>query len=171
MGTVKAGILLSSGKTMIEHVYRAMARVCSRVVLVGHGDGVVDRLDHLPRVRERQSACGPLGGLQALLSSGIDYEYLVSPCDLPQVTPEVFRMLVSCGENPPVILSRHKKLEPLIGRYSRDQLVLVDRFIDEGKLAMHDLADACRAHVIDVPAHLHYTLHNANRKEDLLQLL
>lgn len=46
----KAGILLSSGITLIEHVYLALKDVCREVVLVGHGEGIPESLHFLKRI-------------------------------------------------------------------------------------------------------------------------
>lgn len=171
MGVPKAGILLSNGKTMVEHVYAALSQVCTKVVLVGHAEGVPEPLKDLPRIRDRYSDCGPLGALEALLSSGLNEEYLIAPCDLPWISPEVFQFLLAEGVNAPAILMRGDVAEPLIGRYSIDQLAHVRQLIQERKLAMRQLVDSVQARKIALPERYHFTIHNANRKEDLTLML
>jgi molybdopterin-guanine dinucleotide biosynthesis protein A len=84
MGRPKHTLTLGDGRPMIEHVRDALAAVCDDVVVVG-GDEA-DLADHRP-------GDGPLAGIETLLSSGRDTNYLVCPCDMPLVTSEMFTAL------------------------------------------------------------------------------
>ena len=187
MGTSKAGIVLPSGLTMIEHVYQSLSTACRQVVVAGHADGIPASLQRLQRIEDRFKNKGPLGGLEALLSSGIDSEYLIAPCDLHRVVPQLFSLLTDVNLNAPVILARKisqdlksknpddqenksvlNYLEPLIGRYPVALLPLVRRLIAEDRLAMQELALETKAQMIEVPGYLCATLDNANSFQDLV---
>lgn len=169
MGRPKAGIVLADGRTMIERVFDALGAVCREVVLVGAGDDVPPRLSRLVRIADRIADIGPLGGLEALLASGLDSEYLVAPCDLVEARPELFQLLLQPGLKPPVVLAWPDKAhpEPLIARYSTDVYELVQEMIREGHLAMRQLVRRSGAAIIPVPAELGFALRNANTPDDL----
>ena len=87
MGIPKAAIVLSSGLTMIEHVYQALKAICRQVVLVGHKEGIPPHLWFLTRIEDRYKDKGPLGGLEALLSFGIDSTILTFSSLVSDIEP------------------------------------------------------------------------------------
>lgn len=184
MGRPKAGIILSNGLTMIEHVYHALSQVCTNVVLVGHFQGVPSSLAHVLQIKDNLEGRGPLGGLEALLGSGLDSEYLISPCDLGLVNNKVFELLIRDQVIPPVILAhpeydlnnmRGQALtnlidQPLIGRYSASMLPLVRRQIDRNELAMHRFIQLFAVTRVIIPKYLRKATTDADTPHDLNRL-
>ncbi len=167
MGTPKALLVLPSGRTMVEHVYRALQAICKEVVLVGSSKNVPASLRHVRRLQDNYKELGPIGGLEALFSSGLDSEYLVSPCDLFRVTPDLFSLLLQPNVKLPVILSHQKCIEPLVGRYPAVLLPVLREHITHGKLAMTGLVKEIHATFISIPKEHVRALSNANTPEDL----
>ncbi len=169
MGRPKAGIVLADGRTMIEHVHDALAAVCRQIVLVGDAAGAPPALADVPRVPDRLPDLGPLGGLEALLSSDLDFDYLIAPCDLFQAVPDLFRPLVEPSVTSPAVLALEgeEQIEPMIARYGMSVCPTVEDMIREGTLAMRELAGRTRAHVVRVPRDLAPALQNANNPTDL----
>ena len=170
MGRPKAGLVLPDGGTMIERVFAAMSAVCREVVLVGGATGLPPSMCELRRVEDRLPQLGPIGGVEALLATGFDSEYLVAPCDVFLIVPDVFRLLVQPSVRPPAVLFRQDtgRIEPLIGRYDASTHSLVVRMIAERQLAMHELARRAGASRIPVPDALIHALRNANTPADLI---
>ncbi|HUW82412.1 MAG TPA: molybdenum cofactor guanylyltransferase [Phycisphaerae bacterium] len=170
MGQPKAGLVLPDGGTMIERVFGAMSAVCREVILVGGGASLSPPMRELRRVEDRLPQLGPIGGVEALLASGFDNEYLIAPCDVFLVVPDVFRLLVQPSVHPPAVLFRQDtgQSEPLIGRYDASTHPVVVRMIAEGQLAMHELARRAGASYIPVPDALIHALRNANTPADLI---
>ena len=170
MGQPKAGVVLPDGGTMIERVFAAMSAVCREVVIVGGATGLPPSMRELRRVEDRLPELGPIGGVEALLGSGFDSEYLIAPCDVFLIVPDVFRLLVPPSVRPPAVLYRQDtdRVEPLIGRYDASTHSVVVRMIAEGQLAMHELARRAAASHIPVPDALTHALRNANTPEDLV---
>jgi molybdopterin-guanine dinucleotide biosynthesis protein A len=121
------------------------------------------------RVEDRLPQLGPIGGIEALLASGFDSEYLISPCDVFLIVPDVFRLLVQPSVRPPAVLYRQDtdRVEPLIGRYDASTHSEVARMVAEGRLAMRELARRTGACRIPVPDALTKALRNANTLADL----
>lgn len=163
MGRPKAGVVIPSGLTMVEHVYLGLKNICKDIVLVGHGQGVPRSMDHLTRITDNIRDIGPMGALEALLSSGLDTEYLIVPCDLGASNDEVFELLVAdLHLRPPVILTCEERSahgyklfdQPLIGRYSADLLPLVRGQIKKKDLALNSLLKTTKVTRIMVPQRL-----------------
>lgn len=170
MGKPKASIVLPGGVALIEHVYRVLKQLCKEVVLVGHGEGVPDSLRHLKCIRDNYQGLGPIGALEALLSSGLDSEYLISPCDIFRATPEIFSLLINSKVKLPAVLSNKGHREPILGRYPSSLLSLVREHIVQRKLAMNDLLKKVSAASIAVPEEYLFSLSNMNSPEDLSEL-
>jgi len=167
MKQAKAGLLLNNGLTLIEHVYRVLSRICARIVLVGHGQGVPETLKDVTLVKDNYPGCGPIAGLEALLSSQIDTEYLIVPCDLFKINQEVLQWLSRVDARFPVVLKHGDWIEPLVGRYSIDILDLARRQIAQKKMAMHDLVMSANGTLLEVPSEFIPFLANANTPQDL----
>jgi len=169
MGRPKAGLALPDGGTMIERVFATMSAVCREVILVGRATGLPPSMRGVRHIEDRLPRLGPLGGVEALLASGFDSEYLIAPCDIFLVVPDVFRLLVQPSVRPPAVLYRQDtdRVEPLIGRYDASTHSVVMGMIAEGRLAMHELARRTGASRIPVPDALTEALRNANTPADL----
>lgn len=171
MGRPKASIILLSGITLIEHVHHVLEPLCREVVLVGHKEGVPDSLRHLKRIEDHYPGWGPMGGLEALLRSGLDSEYLISPCDLPRAIPEIFLLLIHSPMKLPIVLSHRGRTEPLIGRYPSSLSSVVLEHIIEEKLAMNILLKEVSAATLVVPEEYVFSLSNMNTREDLSKVM
>lgn len=171
MGRTKARIVLPDGITMIERVFQALDPLCDKVVLIGHPESVPESLAQARRIEDKRAGKGPMGGVEALLDSGIDSEYLIAPCDLFRATPELFELLLASGIEAPAVLAVQEEgrlsLEPAIARYSTRELDAVRTLMDAGKLGLHTLAEETKARTVMVPEGLREALSNANTPEDL----
>ena len=101
MGQPKAGLVLPDGVTMVERVFAAMSAVCRQVVLVGAATDLPLSMRGVRHIEDRLPQLGPMGGVEALLASGLDSEYLIAPCDIFLVVPDVFRLLLQPAVRPP----------------------------------------------------------------------
>src|SRR5262245_11687956 len=98
MGRDKATLRMPDGRLMMQHVIAALERVCPQVVIVGPTDGL-----HLA-IHDLRPQCGPLGGIESLLASGIanDY-YLICACDAPLVSIDLLKTLAAGGTAPATV--------------------------------------------------------------------
>ncbi len=166
MGRPKAGMRLSSGITMIEHVHAVLSEICPRVVLAGAPPDLPSSLNTLERITDRIKDAGPIGGLEALLASDLDSEYLVLPCDLPRIDAATLHLLCNATGSLPIVLRTHKCLQPLVARYDAAILPEIRERMERGlyslKAMLHDIDHT----EIPVPAHLAAALQNVNTVRD-----
>ncbi len=169
MGRAKHRIVLD-GRPMIDYVINALAPLCHRIVILGGAapdplsqDGV-----HM-HIKDLRPGLGPLGGIEALLASGIDEEYLVCPCDVPRITPEVLEaLLVGRNRHATVLrLAGRETIQPLPTRLSSCALPAVRRMLDEETLAVSELHARLESHVADIPLQWQPLLANINSPSDL----
>ncbi|MGE0267293.1 MAG: molybdenum cofactor guanylyltransferase [Candidatus Omnitrophota bacterium] len=167
MGTHKAGLVLPGGLTMIEHIVETLSPFCREIVLVGHAKGVPDSLSHLKRIPDNYSHCGPMGGIEALLNSGLADEYLTAPCDLYQPDTKIFEMLLAYEGSCPVVVRYKNQIQPLIGRYPASLKTMATQHIAYNDLAMNHFITTCQAGFMDIPDKLGKDMINVNTPDDL----
>ena len=85
MGRPKQDLpIRADGATMLDVVRDALEAATGAPALLVGG----------PALPDRAPGQGPLGGLDALLAHDAANRYLVCPCDMPYVTPELFEQLL-----------------------------------------------------------------------------
>jgi len=162
MGRRKDSLPLPDGRTMLAAVAAALAETCRDVVVVGDAETVMTRIEDL------RPGQGPLGGIEALLASDLDSDYLVCPCDLPLVTAALLRRLtVVTGAVATVFhVDGEPAFWPLPARISAEALFLVRGHLDGGRRAVHDLVRALDPAVIALPRDEARALANVNTPSD-----
>ncbi len=166
MGRRKDSLALPDGRTMLAVVHSVLREVCQRVVVVG------DAETDLPRIEDLRPGQGPLGGIEALLATGDDTQYLVCPCDLPLITPSVLRRLTEPGPVATVFqVEGEPDFWPMPVRVSVQALDAVRSHLDEGRLAVHDLVRELCPEVIAVSREEAAALANVNTPDDYERLL
>ena len=114
MGRPKHELKLPDGRTMLEVVTEALREVCARVVVTG------DMEIGLQRVADLRPDQGPLGGIEAILASGLDAQYLVCPCDMPLVTGTLLQRLTGPADGGATVfqIEGEDSVRPLPARIS-----------------------------------------------------
>ncbi len=147
---------------MIEAVIRALEELCRQVVVAGSVE------TSLESVADLRPGAGPLGGIEALLASGLDTEYLVCPCDLPLVTATLLRRLTdTTGAVATVFhVAGEPDFWPLPARLSATALDNVRQHLDGGQRAVHELMRSLEPEVIAVDRQQAQVLANINTPSD-----
>jgi molybdopterin-guanine dinucleotide biosynthesis protein A len=166
MGSPKEAVRMADGRTMIEHVAATLLRSCASVVVVG-GAGPAVEAWHV--IDDLRPGLGPLGGIEALLASGIDTQYLVCPCDLPRISTDIVAALTTETDRAATVLQVHgdDAPRPLPARLGAAALPVVRRQLDANRLAVRELMLSLDPLVVAVPETCESALHNVNRPEDV----
>lgn len=159
------------GVPMILHVYEALCAVADSVTVSVGAEGT-SYTNVLPadvrHVEDRVLNAGPIAGLQAGFLAVQAPWVLVAACDLPNVTPNGFRMLLSARRSEVdavVVRTPDDRWHPLFAGYRREPtLRAVEACLEEEAYALHALLDRVTVREVQVPSHL---VHNVNRRSDL----
>lgn len=164
MGRPKHALPLPDGRPMIEAVANVMAQVCQQVVVVGS----TDALATLPHIDDLRFRHGPLGGIEALLASGLDTQYLVCPCDLPLVTSDLLKALTVPSSAAATVLriDGRSGTEPLPARISTEVLPAVRALLDAGQRAVSHLMQSIEIEAIEAPQTWSRYLTNINTPQE-----
>lgn len=161
MGTAKGDLVLSTGQTMIDTVIQTLAAVCADVVTVGARSG---RCRFVPDLR---SGAGPLGGIEALLASGLDENYLISPNDIPMMPAELARRLTTPSEaTATAFQTEDGRIQSLPIRLSVAALPTVTAALDREQNAIHHLLNQFETDRIPITYHEAQGLRNVNTPGD-----
>lgn len=166
MGRPKHELRLPDGRTMLEAVAAALTAVCARVVAVGGGGAGLAGID------DRRPGRGPLGGIDALLASGLDTQYLVCPCDLPLITPDLLARLTAPAPEAATCFRVEGETgpRPLPLRIAAAAAPAVTRALDEDRGAVHALLREIEPLVVEVPATDMTALANVNTPQAYAEL-
>jgi len=121
MGMEK-GLALLHGKPMYQYGLQAMAQSCDQILISTNSKEYRDSRAFL--VPDLISDLGPMGGIWSAMKSTTDTAYFVLSCDLPFVSAEFIRFLISISADFDITVPHYGKehFEPLCGIYSRTVL-------------------------------------------------
>lgn len=157
MGSNKA-LLELGGERVIESILREMSPVTPRIIIAANDRQSYQFLGQ-EIVLDRYPGQGPLSGLHAALTSAGTPWCIVSACDLPFVTTEVFRFLKQAAEEAesnqleespdqaiiPVVGGR---IQPLLAAYHNSALPALEHSLSAGRLRMTDWLGELRVRYI-----------------------
>lgn len=135
MGRDKAQLELGSS-TLLERVLAAVAPLGVHCMLIANDTDAFSGLG-VPVHPDLRPGCGPLGGLYTALAVTRSPQLLFLACDLPFLTTEFLRFLLSeLGEHHAVVPRSVEGLQPLCAAYARSCLPAVERALDRRELRM-----------------------------------
>ncbi len=140
MGKDKAWLELA-GRPMIEYVIAALEPVTASVTIIAN-DSEYEKLG-FPVLPDSHRGIGPLEAIRISLLNTKSPRALLAGCDLPFVTFELFKFLVSLhGPYGAVVpMSANQKLEPLCAIYCTSALNAVENLIASGERKVSLLYD------------------------------
>lgn len=173
MGRDKATLLLRDGRMMIEHVAATLAGACGNdLILVAGGtaiDSTIAKVVNMRLIPDLRPQAGPLAGIEAVLASNSTRQYLICPCDVPEITADVLRMLLRNQDAMATVLriKGRAEFEPLPARITAAALPIVQRLLNENVRSVWRLMETLPAEIIDIdPAHA-AAFRNINMPDDL----
>jgi molybdopterin-guanine dinucleotide biosynthesis protein A len=135
MGTDKAQLLVN-GETLASRSARVLASVCDPVVEVGLG------VSGLPAVQEVPAGGGPLVAMLAGVGAlGGPRSVILLACDLPNVSPEMLRMLVEWPGASSVVPVVDGRLQYTCARYGARALDAALEVVQSGGSWLRELED------------------------------
>lgn len=167
MGLPKEGARLPDGRPMLLHVLDALRAVCPTVAVVGaYRD--VDLPQGVVSIPDLRPGEGPLAGLEALLSSGLDDDYLVLGCDQPLATPALLARLDTGGTRPAFFRDEDgAEHHPFPGRFPASLAQSAREALDRGERSPRRVLRDLPVDWITIPAEQAARLRSLNTPDDL----
>jgi molybdopterin-guanine dinucleotide biosynthesis protein A len=143
MGTPKHLVTLPTRKTMVETMIEFAEKTASNTVVVG---GTIQGATCIPDLR---SSKGPVAGIEALLDSGLDSEYLIVGCDMPLLQPEHIEKLLVGEDN--TIFTHSGSLLGLPIRLFANTLQSCTEYLQEKKSSIRGFVKSVPHCVVTLP--------------------
>lgn len=176
MGEPKEGVLLWDDKPMIDHLINTLSKITREILILGEPKGadIKSRKD-IKCIPDHKPDSGPLGGMETLLSSNLDTEYLVVACDQPLLTVELLQKLAKSTPSSNIRLFTFEDfndINPFPGIYPSLLLPHIKHSIQKGLTAMHEMIQSC-SDVTWIPINQSEAalLKNINTPKDLKELI
>ncbi len=163
-------LIIENGKTWLEKTIELLKRVAQKVVIVGDGaipEGLTG-ITYLPDVPDIQ---GPMSGILSSMRWAPYASWLVTACDLPDLSTEALKWLLST-RRPGVwatipMLKECRGLEPLLAHYDFRSHSLLENLAEQGEFRPAKISD--NQNIINPipPEHLSTAWRNVNIKAEL----
>ena len=152
--------------------YQLLTSICDNVV-------IVSRTEHLDRFRPEEfvisdepsvAGLGPLSGIYSAMLAIKAKNYLILPCDMPNMEKQVLTKLVTIKKVLPVTaMKAHNTEHPLVSIWSRDMIHLLKDSLDKRQLRTKDLLTKTGVTWIDacsIVKDVEYVFKNVNYNEN-----
>ncbi|HMJ56817.1 MAG TPA: molybdenum cofactor guanylyltransferase [Polyangiaceae bacterium] len=153
MGGVAKGLLTApSGETLVARWQRLFGELGVPCFLVGRHEAYAGT--DIACIDDDPPLIGPLGGLAALLAHVGQGRAIAVACDMPFVSLELLRRLVSDPSPAPIVAPRRDQLwEPLFARYDAPRVLTAARARAlSGEHSLQGLLDSVGAEPLPVNA-------------------
>lgn len=119
--------------------------------------------------------CGPLGGIFTAVSACNAQFLAVLPCDLPLLSPGIYKFLMKfCSQDRVIVAKSHRGIEPLVSIWPRFAEIQLGTELQRGRFSPLDLFKRVNTCFIDLPREIpNYREHwflNINTPSDLEEL-
>ncbi len=169
MGRPKHLLVRDDGQTWLDYTVAQLQQICCDVVIVGEGD-LPASLRGRRCLPDPPDVDGPMAGILAALRWMPRADWLVSACDLPQLSVAALQWLLD--QRAPAVWAVMPRLldapglEPLLAYYSAPCIRLFEPLVTQGNFCPLPVAEHLRVLTPTVPAHLATAWHNVNAPED-----
>ncbi len=170
MGSPKH-LILETGNTWLERIVELLSCITGQVVIAGDGS-VPDSLKYIPRLPDSTGIKGPTAGILSAMRWAPDASFIVSACDLPNLSQEALHWLLA--HHLPGIwavfprLPGYSKVEPLLSFYDVRARMLLEKETAAGFMKPSHIASHPKVATIVPPEHLAAAWKNFNTRDDLI---
>lgn len=144
---VNKAFLKFHDRPAVELVLEKVSALVSPVIIITNSPAEFRYLN-IPAASDILPGCGPLSGIHAALSLSPAEYVLVVSCDLPLLTPQILRSLLTAYPGYDITLYKHAQFEPLCAVYRRTCLPALEELIDHGEYRIIDLFPTLNVKVI-----------------------
>jgi molybdopterin-guanine dinucleotide biosynthesis protein A len=153
LGGVAKSTLIVGGRTIAERQLEALRAAFSRVLVVANDAAPWAGLG-VEVVGDRFTGAGPLAGVHAALAATADHAGVVCVAgDMPFVAPALLELLREHAPDAAAVVPRVAgRAEPLLARWGRAALPVVEARLAAGERAVHAVFAALQTAWLDEPA-------------------
>lgn len=174
MGRPKDKIALWDGRSMLQHVLDTLLKVCNEVIVAGPEIPVdFEGSERVHFLKDNFAGQGPLGGVEAILSSGIGSAYLIVGCDQPLLKEELLKALLPDDPEMPCFfdMTENGILQPFPGYYPVSWLADIRDSLRRNRRSLKALIADSDVVLKPIDSELSKCLRSINTPDDLNSIL
>lgn len=164
MGREK-GLSIYKQKSMVEYAIKLAKSFCSECILVANNPGYEGFNAKL--VADVYPNKGPLGGIYSGMKQSKAEQFLVLPCDMPELKASVIARLLKSHKTEVSIAKQGGRLHPLVGIYNKVILDRLESCLESDNLAVMSLLDQCHIEILSFDDGYTEFFKNVNHAKDL----
>ncbi len=159
------GLVNYNGKSMVEYSIEACKKITSSLIISTNNEDYASF--GFPLIKDSYPNAGPMGGLEAALEYSNTEDNIVCPCDMPNIHPYLFELVLQkkSGKQAVVVTDKKGKVFPVFGYYNKSALPVIRQQIKTGNLKMLSLLKLLDAET--VVSYYDDVLSNINYRKDL----
>ncbi len=163
-------LLMNNGKTWLEQTIDLLKQVTDSVVLAGQAE-IPESLTQLVQLPDSHDAKGPMAGILAAMRWNPKASWIVTACDLPNLTLDALEWLVSTRMA--AIWATVPKLdgganvEPLLAFYDFRASAVLEQLAGENNYKLSEIKKSPKVISPTPPSHLMPAWKNINTEADL----
>ena len=167
-------LLERDNKSWLEHTVEIISQVAEQTVIAGEA-ALPEKLRNCIRLQDVPGIDGPMAGILAAMRWAPQVSWLVTACDLPNLSVEALRWLLATrGPNVWATLPKlHDKthVEPLLAHYDFHSRDLLEKLAGEKNFSLNSLAGNSNVLTATPPPELTSAWSNINTPEQLQDYL
>ncbi len=174
MGEPKDLIILPDGRNMLQCLIDIMLPVFGELVIAGPPIPLPPLYESkINFVKDNHPGCGPLSGIEAILSSGIARGYIIAACDQPLLTASILKKLKPDDPVIPVFFDHLNEgyIQPFPGYYPVSWLPDIRDSLRRNRRAIKSLIADCDVLLKEISSDEAKKLKSINTKEDLFKFI
>lgn len=163
-------LILENGTTWLERTVELLNRITERVVIVGDGS-VPESLKDITRLPDIYGINGPTAGILSAMRWAPDASFIVSACDLPNLSLDALRWILS-NRRPGAWaifprLPGNSKVEPLLSYYDVRARILLEKAAADGFKRPSHIASHASVITVMPPGHISSAWRSYNTEDEL----
>ena len=162
MGAPKHLVTLSNGRTMLEVMIEFAHSLAKQTVIIG------GEIEGQTCIQDLRNQHGPVGGIEALLNSNIDSNYLVIGCDMPTLCEKDILPLLTTDDC--TAFSCENKILGLPLHINKNASKVCTSYLDAGGRSIKGLISKIPHKIICINENQSSILQSVNSREDLDKL-
>ena len=164
------GLMLYQGMSLIQYAINAIRPVVSSVLIVSSNKDY-EQFGY-PLIDDVYTEKGPLAGIYSGLKASMTDQNVVLGCDMPHVSTDLIKYLVSIMKDEAVLLPSFKgKTEQLVGVYTKKCEPIFKEKIESGNLKIRNAISLLPHRFVEIDEHFEFykpnLFSNLNSPKDL----
>ena len=141
-GSAKAFATLD-GAFFYEKTYAVLREVCDEVVIVSRGELLPKFPSDYHVITDMQPfiGCGPLAGIYSVMATVEAKQYVVLPCDMPLIEPEIMQQLVDSHQSEITVVEVVDRIQPLVSVWNVSVKEKILDALQKKRYRMQDVFD------------------------------